>query len=128
MKNFLLYHFPALLYAAIILALSSIPRTDFPEIAFLRADKLLHFAEYALFAVLIYRSMSELLKKYPVKYSIWVSLLIVMIFAAADEYYQSYIPGRNSDPVDLIIDIAGAALILFWLWFRHRRNIATDEL
>lgn len=127
MKRFLQYHFPALLYAAIILSLSSLPRVDLPELAILRADKLLHFAEYAVFAVLIYRSMSNLLRNHYFRYIFWASLAIVMVFAAIDEFYQSYIPGRNSDPVDLLVDILGAALILFLLWYRQKRRVYSSE-
>ncbi len=93
----------------------------------MRADKLLHFAEYAIFAVLIYRSMADLFRRHRLAYIFWVSLAIVMVFAAIDEYYQSYIPGRDSDPFDLLIDITGAALILFLLWYRKKRRTESSE-
>jgi VanZ family protein len=128
MKRFLRYHLPALLYAAIILSLSSLPRADLPDLAIMKADKLLHFAEYSLFAVLIYRSMADLLGRLRSGYIFWVSLVIVMVFAAFDEYYQSYIPGRDSDPLDLLIDIMGATLILFLLWYSGKRKAKSSEL
>ncbi|MCP4703480.1 MAG: hypothetical protein GY865_02630, partial [candidate division Zixibacteria bacterium] len=56
MKIFFLYHFPAIVYALAIFLLSSVPGMNMPEYGFLMADKLLHFLEYALFAVLIFRS------------------------------------------------------------------------
>lgn len=103
------------------------PRSELPELAILRADKLLHFLEYALFAVLIYRSMADLFKPPRSRYIFWASLAIVMLFAAVDEFYQSYIPGRQSDPIDLAIDIFGAALILILLWIRQKKSITTSE-
>lgn len=127
MKRFLLYHFPALLYAGIIFALSSLPRSEMPDMAILKADKLLHFMEYALFAVLIFRSMSDLLGPKRFRHIVWVSLATVIVFAAADEYYQRYIPGRNSDAADVALDILGAALILILLWYRKKRSLQSSE-
>ena len=128
MKRFVSHHIPALLYAALIITLSSIPRADLPEIALLRADKLLHFAEYAVFAVLIYRSMSDLFGVHRLALVFWVSSGITILFAAIDEFYQKYVPGRHSDAADLILDIAGAVLILFLLWYRQKKRKNQTEI
>ena len=123
MKKFILYHFPAIVYAVAIIMLSSIPGVRLPELGLLRADKLLHFLEYALFAVLIFRSFSELLKRHGFRYVIISSFSFIMIFAILDEFYQGYIPGRDSDAADALLDVLGATLILLLLWLRRRKEI-----
>jgi VanZ family protein len=37
---------------------------------------------------------------------------VAVLYGASDEIHQSYVPGRTCDPVDLIVDIAGASLAL----------------
>ncbi len=128
MKKFLFYHLPAIAYGAAIILLSSISSLKLPELGILRADKLLHFLEYAIFAILIFRSFSELLRKYKMRYVMIFSFFFLLLFAALDEFYQRYIPGRHSDLSDLLIDILGASLILCLLWLlRHRLNQKAPE-
>lgn len=123
MKTFFLYHFPAIVYGVAIILLSSVPGVRLPEFGLLRADKLLHFLEYALFAVLIFRSFSELLKRLGFRYVIISSFSFIMIFAILDEFYQGYIPGRDSDAADALLDVLGATLILLLLWVRRLKRI-----
>lgn len=37
-----------------------------------------------------------------------IALIFVAVFAVTDEYHQSFVPSRDPDPVDWIVDIAGA--------------------
>ena len=128
MKIFFLYHFPAIIYALAIFLLSSIPGMNMPEYGFLVADKLLHFLEYALFAILIFRSFSQLFHNQKSHYVIIISSFFLILFALFDEYYQKYIPGRQSDVADVILDVLGASLILFLLWIaQYRKNQKSSE-
>jgi VanZ family protein len=36
--------------------------------------------------------------------------LIAFLYAISDEWHQSYVPGRDSDPVDVLVDTAGIAI------------------
>jgi len=128
MKIFFLYHFPAIIYALAVFLLSSVPGMNIPEYKFLLSDKMMHFIEYALFAILIFRSFSHLFHKQKFHYVIVVSSFFLILFALLDEYYQKYIPGRESDVADVILDVLGASLILFLLWMRkHRKNQKSSE-
>lgn len=122
MKIFFYYHFPAIIYAVVVFLLSSVPGMNIPEYKFLVSDKIMHFMEYALFAILIFRSFSQLFRKQKFHYVIVVSSFFLILFALLDEYYQKYIPGRESDVADVILDVFGASLILFLLWIRKHRN------
>ena len=43
----------------------------------------------------------------------WIlSLLMVVLFALSDEFHQSFVAGRNSSLVDVLIDITGAVIML----------------
>lgn len=123
MRIFFFYHFPAIIYGLVVFLLSSVPGMNMPEYGFLLADKLLHFLEYALFAILIFRSFSQLFRKQKLHYVIVASSFFLILFSLLDEYYQKYIPGRESDVADVILDVLGASLILFFLWIRKHRNI-----
>jgi VanZ family protein len=121
MKRFVRYHLPAILYAALIICLSSIPDLGKPQLAVLSIDKLLHFGEYAIFAILIFRSFSNVSSRLGSRYVIYLSLLFIALFALFDELYQGYVPGRDPDVLDLLFDILGAALIIALMYIRGRR-------
>ncbi len=106
--EFVKYHLPVILYGATVLALSSIPNLRSPEIRFLAGDKLAHFIEYAVFALLASRSTSHL------------ALLLLAVFAVVDEVLQGFIPGRQADFWDYLADLAGGSLVLVILWLRKR--------
>ncbi|TAN62501.1 VanZ family protein, partial [bacterium] len=38
------------------------------------------------------------------------AFIIAVIYAASDEFHQSFIPGRNADALDWMADSFGAAL------------------
>ena len=95
----------ALLYALLIIGLSSIPGSSYPNVRLLSYDKVIHFSEYAIFGVLISR---VLVVKFT---SFWLVLLVVLliaaVFGAADEIYQRLIPGRDASVGDWVADVAG---------------------
>jgi len=124
LKNFVLYHLPAILYAALVVTLSSIPYLGQKHPEIFGLDKIIHFIEYALFAVLIFRSFSHISEKLKMRLVVLLSFLFVILFAVFDEYYQSHIPGRQPDMYDLIFDIFGALIILLIMgfWRIHKSN------
>jgi VanZ family protein len=43
----------------------------------------------------------------------WIlSLFMVVLFALSDEFHQSFVEGRNSSLVDVLIDTTGAVIML----------------
>jgi len=123
MRKFLIFHLPAILYAALIIVLSSIPILGKPPIDIWKFDKMIHFVEYAIFAILVFRSISNISPKLNAGHTIVLSLILVGMFAFVDEYYQSYIPGRHSDPFDWLFDFLGAALIILYMQYRKKKRI-----
>lgn len=89
---------------------------------FLATDKLIHFVEYGIFALLAFRSFSHVGSVSPVNRAMLFSALFICVFAVFDEYYQRFIPGRFFDVYDILVDVCGALLVLSLLWIRLRRK------
>lgn len=122
-QRFFRYHFPALLYASGIIILSSIQDLRPPDIDIPSLDKLIHLAEYAIFALLTFRSVYHLGKEPNLRRSLSLSALFVSFFALLDELYQRFVPGRHSDWRDFLVDILGACIVLIVLGlFRRARR------
>jgi len=79
---------------------------------------LAHFGEYALLAALWSWALAPTLGRRTLLAAAAISLL----YAISDEYHQSFVPGRDSDPLDVLVDAAGiaTALVLIRLWSRGR--------
>jgi VanZ family protein len=105
--SLLRYWLPFLVYAALILAISS--QATVPGASRIN-DKLAHATEYAIFAFLFARALQIRLKKYPAHLAMLI-LLGSAAFAAFDEHYQSYVPGRNSSVFDWYADLAGITFV-----------------
>ena len=102
---------PAIGFAALILAVSSRPGTDLPSTGVAQGDKGLHVLEYFVFGVLLFLPCRGL------RWQVCVPVLAAGIaFAALDESFQTFIPGRSGDPADFAMDVVGllAALAVGW--------------
>jgi VanZ family protein len=121
------YHLPAILYAALIIALSSIQELPESPIRWAALDKIAHFLEYSVLALLVFRSYSQLGHKVNLTRAYLLTLLSVTLFAVLDEYYQSFVPGRTMAAGDLLMDICGAFLVATYWWLRRRRKSLETE-
>jgi VanZ family protein len=92
---------PAVLWAALIFALSSVPDLG-TDLGFwdTMLRKLAHVVEYAVLGALVYRAAG----------SAPVSILLSSAYAATDEVHQAFVAGRHGSPLDWLIDTAGVAL------------------
>jgi VanZ family protein len=97
----------AILFAFLILGLSSIPARDLPGPGFPGLDKALHFMVYAIFGILLARAGRGFA----------VAWCVGMAWGILDEYYQSFVPGRSPDGTDWIADALGVAFGA-WVWKR----------
>ncbi len=96
-----------------IFALSSIPGKalapmEFPD-AHLIAHSLLYSTLYLLgYVAFRHQNYSRFLKEF----SLPVSLVLVMLYGASDEFHQSFTPGRTEEFKDFMIDVIAAAVML----------------
>jgi VanZ family protein len=84
--------------------------------------KLLHFAEYALLALLWWRALRTRLDA---RRAALAAFLIAIAYAATDELHQTFVEGRHSSPLDWAIDAAGAGLASLRLARTERMEAAT---
>lgn len=121
MKRFLKYHLPFLLYAALILLVSSVPNLKSPELRFVAFDKMAHLGEYALFTLLAIRSLGRLTKPGRLWQAYLATFLSLVFFALIDEWVQSFVPGRHSDRADYLTDLLAGTVVIFLHWLILKR-------
>jgi VanZ family protein len=88
--------------------------------------KLGHVTEYAILAMLLWRALRGG-TRWQIKISIllFVVALACAIFAASDEFHQSFVPSRTASPTDVMIDVCGALIGLMICWVFARRRTAS---
>ena len=92
---------PVVAWAGLIFTLSSIPDLGTGLGGWdLVLRKLAHGAEYAVLGVLLLRAIGR-----P-----GTAFALATLYAATDEIHQAFVPGRQTSPLDLAIDAAGAAV------------------
>jgi VanZ family protein len=73
--------------------------------------KLGHLAEYAILAAFLWRAQRSASNLRAKMSTLFVGVLVAcVIFAAADEFHQSFIASRSATPLDVMIDISGAVV------------------
>jgi len=105
--RFFKYHLPVILYAALILVVSSVPNLKTPLVRVPGGDKVVHFLEYGILALLTFRSVRHWKAGMTLKQTALSAMVLVAIFPAIDEFLQSFIPGRSPEIYDLVADICG---------------------
>jgi VanZ family protein len=74
--------------------------------AHLLLRKAAHVIEYAILSGLLFRALRGLIGGFWWRAA--VALLPTLIFAAADEYHQSFVPSRTASLGDVFVDYSGA--------------------
>jgi VanZ family protein len=87
--------------------------------------KLGHVTEYAILAMLLWHALRGG-TRWQAKMSIlfFVAWVACAIFAASDEFHQSFVPSRTASSTDVMIDIIGALIGLLICLISWRRKSA----
>ena len=120
LSRFLVYQAPAILYAAVIFFMSSLPGSEMPDMPFRFGDKLVHALEFGLFGMLLFRAF-RFPHSHPNPFR--MTLLFGILFAASDEIHQLFVPGRFCEVVDFLADSTGLAL---FAWISMRMHPLTS--
>lgn len=115
------YQLPAILWACLIFAASSIASSQIPDLSIFRFDKVIHFGIYFVLAMLVYRAFRNQ-NRFPAlaRHAYLFTLLVIVLYGASDEFHQSFVPGRDCDIFDLLADGAGGAVLTALVWFKER--------
>lgn len=110
-------HWPLLLAATILVA-SGRPAVETPFVI-PHGDKFLHFLAFGLLGTLVLRSAPVWTMPLGRR---WVAIAAVSAFGIADEFRQSFTPGRFVEVLDWLADTLGAAVAvsLYLGWPRYR--------
>jgi VanZ family protein len=116
---------PTYIWAAIIFIFTILPFKG-PELVPSFSDKIFHFLEYLLLAVLLTRSLFlELEKLFPVTICLF-ALILAGVYGILMELIQVLVPGRYPSLIDIFANfggiIAGIIIGKFILWQKLNRS------
>ena len=100
---------------------SSLKGTSIPKSYIFTLDKLIHIVEYFILGVLLYFSIVGI-----TKYSIILSLILGIFYSFIDELYQSTVFARDASGFDVIADIIGLILSVFFVKL-YANSIENDK-
>jgi len=111
---------PAVALMMAIFIFSSLPSSELPDYGFwdMLIKKGGHMTGYALLALAYWYWLGFDPQKG------WLAWLLAVLYAASDEFHQSFTPGRHPSPLDVIIyDNLGALLaVLITGWVLRRKT------
>jgi VanZ family protein len=125
-RPFVWFWLPPLLWMIFIFALSAQPQL--PQAPSSLADLLIkksgHMAEYAILALLLRRALMARAARLRPQ---WIAWLLTLLYAVLDEFHQTFVPGRNGQLLDVIIDGMGASLAALGAWLVTRGEDEVSE-
>ncbi len=130
LKKFLHYHYPGILWVALILVLTCIPGTLIPEVPtyldLFKPDKLIHLILFAVLVFLVLRGFRKQLPAGPAhRFSVSIALNIGIFLGGITELLQgtTLITGRLCSVYDFIANVAGcfAGWGIFVLWKKKQQ-------
>ena len=83
-----------------------------------------HVIEYFILGLLLFRAFrGGSIGSWNWRWTFF-AVIVVVLWAASDEFHQSFVPTRTASVVDVIIDTAGGILAQFVgvLWHRYRKK------
>jgi len=125
--SFFSAYWAALIWAAFILLLMSLPGKDLPDFDFWAIDiedKLGHVAVFGLLALLMVWGLTKRAVHLTRK-SLWAVFLIATFYGGATEILQGVaFPSRYASVLDFVADTVGSAsgtIFAYWLFNKLRR-------
>ncbi|MHB8875751.1 MAG: VanZ family protein [Myxococcaceae bacterium] len=111
----------ALLYAGLIIYLSSHSQLPTPMPGFEGADKLAHALEYAGLGLLVTWTLGTF--GCAQQRALVLGVVVSSLFGVTDELHQFFVPGRDCSVLDWVADSAGGTLgAAAWFFVSRRRS------
>lgn len=88
--------------------------------------KIAHFTEYFILCLLLFNVIRLYFARLK---AVWITAGICLFLAAMDELHQYFIPGRNANPKDIVVDMMGviAAICFVWIVSRYTLRLFKTE-
>jgi len=116
----------AVAYMAMLFLLSSIPDDDgigrrilFPPPA---VQNLLHVPVYAGLTWIWWRALTTRKPLAPRVTVLWAAAIAIS-YGVLDEVHQMYVPGRFASVTDALLNAAGAAAVVAWVYLYRARKV-----
>ena len=122
-RSFFLIFCPLIGYLGFIFFLSSLKQSQ-NQIPIPNLDKVIHFCLYLPMPILFFLFLRQSQNNF-IKYNFWAhGIILSLLYAASDEWHQSFVPTRRMDFFDWLADAAGifAGAFLYRLFLRWRRG------
>ena len=113
------YWLPVVAYAGLIFYLSSLsePEEYVPFALAELGDKVLHAVEYGLLGALCYRAFRHGANVWAARYAWQLAIIAAAVYGVTDEVHQAFVPLRDADVLDFLMDGIGAAIgATVWRW------------
>lgn len=115
-------------WMSVIFLLSSLPGSENifePTLFYLLERKGAHIIEYAVLMFVATRFTLALFPDLIFKRAVFFSAVFSLLYAASDEWHQSFVPYRGAKVSDVAIDGLGILLtasILLVAWYQHQQK------
>lgn len=119
--RYLRYWLPVLLWMGVIFVASSQPELPFvlnKTVDFI-TKKAGHVTEYGVLAFLLWQAISKE-RGAPAPLSFGGAFIFSLLYAASDEFHQTFVPGRTARLTDVGFDALGTLLALGLIWWFSR--------
>jgi VanZ family protein len=117
-NRYLYYWLPVLLWMGLIFVMSS--RSNLPSLPNKTVDftikKAGHLTEYGVLAFLLWRAIARD-RSSPAPVSFGGAFIISVLYAASDEFHQTFVLGREGRLTDIGFDALGVLLALGLVWW-----------
>ncbi|HEX8683751.1 MAG TPA: VanZ family protein [Ardenticatenaceae bacterium] len=122
MRRWLSLWGPPLLLMAIIFFLSG--QADIPGPDNLTLDRVFKKGAHALGYGLLAFSYARALAGMGARRVVLLALVLTLLYALSDEWHQTYVPTRNGNLLDVLIDLGGAIVgLLGWQLLQNRGQL-----
>jgi len=102
------YWFLAGIYMGVIFIASSIPGEALPKISI--SDKIIHLVEYGILSWILGKALRTSQKEIFLKQATLLAIIMTILYGISDELHQAFVPWRNPDIYDVVVDGIGAIL------------------
>lgn len=120
--KFIKYWLPALLWASIIFALSSIPNLESGLGQDFILRKIAHILEYAILTFLLFKAFLSTGNQPRTNKILALAMIVAFLYALSDEYHQTFIFGRQGKLGDVGIDTIGILIMALLCYTKNIRG------